>query len=34
MIDPGIDPLSPENVLVFATGPVAGSGFPMGSRYE
>ena len=34
MIDPGIDPLSPENVLVFATGPVAGSGFPMGSRYD
>ncbi|NLM30748.1 MAG: aldehyde ferredoxin oxidoreductase family protein [Methanomicrobiales archaeon] len=34
MVDPGIDPLGPENVLVFATGPVAGSGFPMGSRYD
>ncbi|GLI47461.1 aldehyde ferredoxin oxidoreductase family protein [Methanoculleus bourgensis] len=34
MVNPGTDPLGPENVLVFATGPVAGSGFPMGSRYD
>ncbi|MDG6256996.1 MAG: aldehyde ferredoxin oxidoreductase family protein [Methanomicrobiaceae archaeon] len=34
MVDPTIDPLSPENVLVFATGPLTGTGVPMGSRYE
>ncbi|MCK9306796.1 MAG: aldehyde ferredoxin oxidoreductase family protein [Methanoculleus sp.] len=34
LVNPGIDPLSPENVLVFATGPIAGSGLPMGSRYD
>ena len=34
MVDPKIDPLSPENVLVFATGPLTGTGVPMGSRYE
>lgn len=34
MIDPTIDPLGAENVLIFATGPVAGSGFPIGSRYD
>lgn len=34
LVNPGIDPLGPENVLIFATGPVAGSGFPMGSRYD
>ena len=33
LVDPGIDPLSPENVLVIATGPLAGSGLPVGSRY-
>ena len=34
LVNPGIDPLGPENVLIFATGPVAGSGLPMGSRYD
>jgi len=34
LVNPGIDPLGPENVLVFATGPVAGSGLPLGSRYD
>jgi aldehyde:ferredoxin oxidoreductase len=33
LVDPGIDPLGPENVLVIATGPLAGSGLPVGSRY-
>lgn len=34
MANPGIDPLGAENVLIFATGPVAGSGLPLGSRYD
>ncbi|WP_292518926.1 aldehyde ferredoxin oxidoreductase family protein [Methanoculleus sp.] len=34
MVNPGIDPLGAENVLIFATGPVAGSGLPLGSRYD
>ena len=34
LVNPGIDPLGPENVLVFATGPTAGSGLPLGSRYD
>lgn len=34
LVNPGIDPLGAENVLVFATGPVAGSGLPLGSRYD
>lgn len=33
-IDPMIDALSPENVLVFASGPLTGTGIPLGSRYE
>lgn len=28
------DPLGPENRLIFATGPLTGSGTPFGSRYE
>ncbi|MCD6508800.1 MAG: aldehyde ferredoxin oxidoreductase family protein [Thermoprotei archaeon] len=28
----GVDPLSPENKLLFATGPIAGTGFPIGTR--
>jgi len=32
-IDPLIDPLSPENKLVFATGPLTGTGAITGSRY-
>ena len=33
-IDPTIDPLSPGNVIVFAAGPLTGTGIPLGSRYE
>ncbi len=28
-----IDPLGPENVLIFSTGPLTGSGVPSGNRY-
>ncbi len=34
MVDPKIDPLGEENVLVFAAGPLTGTGIPLGSRYE
>jgi aldehyde:ferredoxin oxidoreductase len=33
LVDPGIDPLSPENVLGSPPRPLAGSGLPVGSRY-
>jgi len=32
-IDPGIDPLSPDNKLIFATGPLTGTGVPAGGRF-
>jgi aldehyde:ferredoxin oxidoreductase len=32
-VDPGCDPLSPENLLVMATGPLTGTGAPTGARY-
>lgn len=32
-IDPAIDPLSPENKLMFATGPLTGTGAITGARY-
>ena len=32
-IDPMIDPLGPENKLIFATGPLVGTGVPAGGRY-
>ena len=32
-IDPAIDPLSPDNKLIFATGPLTGTGAISGSRY-
>jgi aldehyde:ferredoxin oxidoreductase len=32
-LKPGIDPLGPENTLVFAAGPVTGVPFPGNSRY-
>jgi len=32
-LKPGIDPLSPENRLIFATGPVTGFPFPGNARY-
>jgi aldehyde:ferredoxin oxidoreductase len=34
MVDPKIDPLGEKNVLVFAAGPLTGTGIPLGSRYE
>jgi len=33
-ITPETDPLGPNNVLVLASGPLTGSGVPLGSRYE
>jgi len=33
MIKKGIEPLSPKNVLMFATGPFTGTLWPQGSRY-
>ncbi len=33
-MDPLVDPLSPENIFVFASGPTTGTGIPLGSRYE
>lgn len=33
LVEPSTDPLSAENVLVFATGPLTGTGVPLGSRY-
>jgi len=32
-IDPRIDPLGPDNKLIFATGPLVGTGVPAGGRY-
>ena len=32
-LDPTVDPLAPENVLIFATGPLTGTPAPCGSRY-
>ena len=33
VIQPGIDPLGPDNVMVFAIGPLTGTMFPQASRY-
>ncbi len=33
-IDPNIDPLSPENIIIFATGPLTGTAAPMSGRHE
>ncbi|WP_246269986.1 aldehyde ferredoxin oxidoreductase family protein [Methanofollis tationis] len=33
-VDPTTDPLSPANVFVLASGPLTGTGIPLGSRYE
>ena len=33
-VDPGIDPLSPENKLIFAPGPLSGTTAPTGGRYD
>ncbi len=32
-LDPTVDPLSPENMLIFATGPLTGTPVPCGARY-
>ena len=32
-LDPGVDPLAPENLLVFATGPLTGTNASCGARY-
>jgi aldehyde:ferredoxin oxidoreductase len=34
MVDPKVDPLGEKNVLVYAAGPLTGTGIPLGSRYE
>jgi len=34
LLKPGVDPLGPENVLVFSTGPVVGTSAPSSSRYN
>ncbi|WP_067048995.1 aldehyde ferredoxin oxidoreductase family protein [Methanofollis ethanolicus] len=33
-IDASTGPLGPENILVFATGPLTGTGVPLGSRFD
>ncbi len=33
LIDPGIDPLSPENILIFTTGPLTGTRAPLSGRH-
>ncbi len=32
-MDPTVDPFSPDNVLIFATGPLTGTPVPCGARY-
>jgi aldehyde:ferredoxin oxidoreductase len=32
-VDPSVDPLSPENKLIFTTGPLTGTPAPTGNRY-
>ncbi len=34
MVDPQSEPLGEKNILVFAAGPLTGTGIPLGSRYE
>jgi len=34
MVDPKTDPFDSRNILVFAAGPLTGTGIPLGSRYE
>ena len=33
LMNPAVDPLSPENVLIFTTGPITGTPVPCGARY-
>ena len=32
-VDPMVDPLAPENKIIFATGPLTGTPVPCGARY-
>ena len=32
-VDPKVDPLAPENKMIFATGPLTGTPVPCGARY-
>ena len=32
-VDPRVDPLSPENMLIMATGPLTGTSAPTAARY-
>jgi len=34
LVDPATEPLSEENAIVLAAGPLTGSGMPLGSRYS
>ncbi len=34
LVDPQTEPLSRENIVIFAAGPLTGTGIPLGSRYE
>ena len=34
LLDPRTDPFDPSNPLIFAAGPLTGSGMPLGSRYD
>ena len=34
LVDPQTEPLSEENAVIFAAGPLTGTGIPLGSRYE
>ncbi len=34
LVEPGVDPLSPENVLIFSTGPITASGSQTSNRFN
>ncbi len=34
LVDPQTEPLSEKNTVIFAAGPLTGTGIPLGSRYE
>ncbi len=34
LVDPQTEPLSEKNAVIFASGPLTGTGIPLGSRYE
>jgi len=33
-VDPGVDPLSPQNVLIFTVGPLTGTGYQTSNRFS